>query len=84
MIGAMDLTDYISKKGGTATLGCPVVAEIAAKADCSPGTLYMIAKGHKSASAKLASRIEAATDGQVPRGGLRPDVFGAVQKGEAA
>lgn len=76
MIGAMNLTDYIAKQGGTATLGCAVVAVIAKKADCSPGTLYMIAKGHKRASAKLASRIEAATAGTVLRGELRPDVFG--------
>jgi DNA-binding transcriptional regulator YdaS (Cro superfamily) len=84
MIGAMNLSDYIVTQGGTATLGCAVLAAIAVKAECSAGTLYMIAKGHKTASAKLANRIEQATGGAVTRHDLRPDVFGPAPEAEAA
>lgn len=77
MIRPMNLPDYIAKQpGSTGTIHCPVIAAVARKADCSPGTLYMIAKGHKRASAKLANRIEQATDGEVRREQIRPDVFG--------
>lgn len=72
----MNLSDHIVEQGGTATLNCPVLAAVARRAECSPGTLYMIAKGHKDASAKLANRIEQATRGAVSRHDLRPDVFG--------
>lgn len=72
----MDLIAYALKKEGTGTLLCPVLAQVANAAECSVGTLYMIAKGHKLAGPKLASRIEAATGGEVTRQVLRPDVFG--------
>lgn len=75
----MNLTEYIVSQGGTATARCPVLAGIAAKADCSPGTLYMIAGGHKSPSAKLAVRISDACGGAVSKESLRPDIFGAPQ-----
>lgn len=80
----MNLSDHIIEQGGTSTLGCSVLAAIATKAECSAGTLYMIAKGHKTASPKLANRIEEATGGAVSRHDLRPDVFGPAPKGEAA
>jgi hypothetical protein len=57
----MDLIAYALKKEGTGTLLCPVLAQVAKDAECSVGTLYMIAKGHKLAGPKLASRIEEAT-----------------------
>lgn len=80
----MNLSDHIEGRGGTATLNCAVLAGIARKAECSPGTLYMIAKGHKTASPKLANRIEKATGGAVSRHDLRPDVFGPAPAGKAA
>ncbi|WP_445327379.1 transcriptional regulator [Xanthomonas arboricola] len=72
----MNLSDYSCGEGGSGTIACPVLAKVAASAGCSPGTLYMIAKGHKKASAKLAVRIQQATASQVSVHDLRPDVFG--------
>jgi DNA-binding transcriptional regulator YdaS (Cro superfamily) len=72
----MNLQTYCEKNGGTALRGCPVLDRVAAAAGCSAATLYMIAKGHKNASAILAGRIEQATEGEVTRYDLRPDVFG--------
>lgn len=84
MIGGMNLADYIEKQpGSTGGIHCPVIAAVAKKAECSPGTLYMIALGHKRPSAKLANRIEQATGGDVGRGVLRPDVFGPAPTKEA-
>lgn len=82
----MDLQTYCKENGGTALRGCPILDRVAARAECSAATLYMIAKGHKNASAILSGKIEAATDGKVTRCDLRPDVFGAapVGQGEAA
>ena len=72
----MNLQTYCENNGGTALRGCPVLDRVAADAGCSAATLYMIAKGHKNASAILAGRIEQASAGQVTRFDLRPDVFG--------
>lgn len=72
----MNLTDYVQKEGGTGTVGCQVLARVAAAAGCSTGTLYMIAKGHKQAGPKLAQSIETATGGEVTRKDLRPDIYG--------
>jgi DNA-binding transcriptional regulator YdaS (Cro superfamily) len=72
----MDLTAYALEKGGTGTLLCPVLAQVAKDAGCSVGTLYMIAKGHKTAGPKLALSVEEATEQRVSRRDLRPDLFG--------
>lgn len=72
----MNLTEHILTQGGTAKASCPVIAEIAGRAGCSPATLYMIAGGHKKPSALLAGQIADATGGAVSRQDLRPDVFG--------
>lgn len=82
----MNLIAYALEKGGTGTLLCPVLAQVAKAAECSVGTLYMIAKGHKLAGPKLAGRIEEATSQEVTRHDLRPDVFGEtpVNRPEAA
>ncbi|MBB4126252.1 hypothetical protein GGR77_001542 [Xanthomonas translucens] len=71
----MKLIDYVMQKGGTGTLTCPVVAKVAADARCSTGTLYMIARGHKTPGARLAGRIADATANAVTRHDLLPDVF---------
>lgn len=71
----MNLTDYASSKGGTGKLGCPVLTTIAAAADCSAATLYMVARGHKTVGAALAIRIAAATDQLVAAADLRPDLY---------
>lgn len=84
----MNLREYILLKGGTATLNCPKVAEIAQLSGCSAGTLYLISGGHKRPSWKLARRVVSATGGAVTERELRPDVFGqaptAAREGEAA
>lgn len=74
----MNLTDYAISKGGTAKIGCPVLASTATTARCSAATLYMIARGHKAVSARLAVRIAAATDNAVAAADLRPDLFRAA------
>lgn len=74
----MNLTDYATSNGGTAKLGCPILASTATAAKCSAATLYMIARGHKQVSAQLAVRIAAATDNAVTTSDLRPDLFGVA------
>jgi len=71
----MDILTFV-KATGTGTINCPVIASVAERAGCSHRTLYMIATGHKRASALMARKIERATDGVVPAASLRPDVFG--------
>lgn len=74
----MNLTDYAISKGGTAKIGCPVLASTASSAKCSAATLYMIARGHKAVSARLAVRIADATANLVAAADLRPDLFSAA------
>ncbi len=84
-VPGMNLTNYAVSKGGTGTIKCPVLEQVAKKAGCSTATLYQIALGNKQPSAKLANAIHSATRGRVTRHDLRPDVFGpAPEKGEAA
>lgn len=71
----MNLTDYASSKGGTGKLGCPVLTKVAADANCSAATLYMVARGHKTVGAALALRIAAATEQLVAAADLRPDLY---------
>lgn len=81
----MKLNDYAIRAGGTCTPSCPVLATLASGAGCSRATLYMIAKGHKVPSARLAGRIADATENEVTRRDLLPDVFpGSEQEDEAA
>lgn len=74
----MDLINYAKTKGGTGKPGCPVFVVVAKGADCSAETLYLIARGLKTPSPKLANRIEGATEGGVARSELRPDIFGST------
>ena len=71
----MNLSDHVKQMGGAGTIGCPILAELAQKAECSAGTLYMIARGHKTPGAKLARRIADATNGAVTLHELRADIF---------
>lgn len=71
----MKLTEYVLKQGGTCTPSCPVLALLASDAGCGRATLYMIAKGHKVPSARLAGRIADATANTVTRSDLLPEVF---------
>jgi DNA-binding transcriptional regulator YdaS (Cro superfamily) len=73
----MNLLTYCELNDGTALRSCPVLARLATEAKCSAETLYMLAKGHKQPGALMAVAIEQATDGDVTRYELRPDVFGA-------
>lgn len=83
-VGRMNLTDYAISKGGTAKIGCPVLASTASTAKCSAATLYMISKGHKAVSARLAVRIADATQNEVAAADLRPDLFRAVAHASVA
>lgn len=76
MFETMKLIDYAKEQGGTGTIGCPVLAAVAASAGCGLPTLYMIGRGHKQPSAKLAAQIQNATNARVTVHDLRPDVFG--------
>lgn len=71
----MTIRTHITANGGTCTIGCTVLAEIAKRAGCKPSTLYMIATGHKRPGHLLAQGIERATDGAVTRQDLRPDIW---------
>ena len=72
----MDILSYATQNGGTGTLTCPILRELARRIGCAKGTLYMIATGHKRAGPKMARAIEQATEGAVTRQDLRPDIFG--------
>lgn len=74
----MNLTDYANSNGGTGKLGCPVLARVAASAECSAATLYMVARGHKKVSASLALRVAKATSQIVTPADLRPDLYAPV------
>jgi len=69
----MDLISFVISRGGIGTIRCPVLSDLANTAGCSVGTLYQVALAHKKPSAKLATRIQAATNGVVSRRDLRPD-----------
>lgn len=69
----MNLPDFISSQGGAGTIGCPVLADIARLAGCKSSTLYMISRGHKQPSWKLAASISRATGGAVALRDLRSD-----------
>lgn len=63
----MNISDYVKLKGGRARPTDDVLKRLAKEAGCAPLTLYMIALGHKAASARLAARIEKASEGEVSR-----------------
>jgi len=82
----MNLRSYCLTHGGTAKRGCPVIEQLAVKAECSAGTLYMITTDNKKAGPKLANAIERVTEGAVTRYELREDIFGTdpAKQGETA
>jgi DNA-binding transcriptional regulator YdaS (Cro superfamily) len=79
----MDLHTYITQSGGVGTLACPVVARIAKKAGCSPGTLYQVSRKLRKPSWRLAEKISAATKGDVSKADLRADIFGTPNRKRA-
>lgn len=82
----MNLPEFIATQGGSGTLGCPVLAKIAQLAGCKSSTLYMISRGHKQPSWRLAASISRATEGAVTLPDLRADaadLMGAVGPGVA-
>lgn len=48
--------------------------EVADKAGTSVGHLWQLSGGHRRASAKLAMRLQSASDGEITISGLRPDL----------
>jgi DNA-binding transcriptional regulator YdaS (Cro superfamily) len=65
----MDLKTYIDQPNRR--------RDIATKLGCSPGYLWQLATGWRGRrpSAEFALKIEQATDGEVSRGSLRPDLW---------
>ena len=65
----MELRDYLK-------ILDPAAREALAAASATTlGYLYQLAGGHRLPSAHLCNRLEAASDGQVTREELRPDLF---------
>lgn len=75
----MEIKTYLISRGGNAKRDCPVLAQLAAKAGCTPETLYMVALGHKRPSGALARAIDEASGAVISRYDLRPDVFGSPE-----
>jgi hypothetical protein len=75
MICRMDLMNYCTTQGGTAKRDCPVLARLAADSGYSPGTLYMVAQGHKSAGPRLVRSLSELTAGVIEPSAMRPDYF---------
>lgn len=49
----------------------------------SPNYLSLVARGHRTASPKLAIDIDLETNGEVPKEETRPDIFGDQPKSAA-
>jgi DNA-binding transcriptional regulator YdaS (Cro superfamily) len=63
----MDLKTYLLKRDGKFTRDGTETRRVAEFCDVSPYYLYMLAAGHKTASAELAANIEYATGKKVGR-----------------
>ncbi len=71
----MNLIEFCTAQGGKGTPNCVVLRRMAARVGTAVRTLYMVARGHKLAGARLCARLEAYTDGAVRREDLLPDIF---------
>ncbi|SDG35191.1 transcriptional regulator [Pelagibacterium luteolum] len=58
-------------------------SKLAAKVGCSQQQIAYLLKA-KSITAEMAMRIDAATEGEVSKHQLRPDIFGPAQTESAA
>lgn len=65
----MELRDYLK------ALKPELRERLAAAAETTVPYLYQLAGGHRMASARLAIRIEDASQGEVTREELRPDIW---------
>ena len=63
----MDLKTYLTKHDTRLTREGAELIRVATNCDVSPYYLYMVAAGHKKASAELAANIEYATGKKVSR-----------------
>jgi DNA-binding transcriptional regulator YdaS (Cro superfamily) len=70
------LSDYLARHDGKLRPQGDACQRVAQAANCAPGTLYLIALGHRKPGPTLAARITRATDGEVSPESLRPDIFG--------
>jgi hypothetical protein len=81
----MDLKTYFQQHDGRLRRDGVELQRIAVETGVKPYYLFMVAAGHKTASALLARRVSAATGHAVAPSDLRADVFGpAPSKQEAA
>jgi len=64
----MDLNTYVADTARRRALATAV--------NSNPDYLWQVATGRRKASPSLAKAIEAATDGEVSRASIRPDLWG--------
>jgi DNA-binding transcriptional regulator YdaS (Cro superfamily) len=69
----MQLKDFVKMKRGEQR-------RLANLLGISPTWMNLLVSGKRDCSPELALGIEAATNGQVTRAELRPDLFGDIQK----
>jgi DNA-binding transcriptional regulator YdaS (Cro superfamily) len=69
----MDAKTYFTERDGRVHRDGDELRRVAAECEVTPGTLYLVALGHKIASAKLACQIEHATRGYVDRRDTLPE-----------
>jgi DNA-binding transcriptional regulator YdaS (Cro superfamily) len=69
----MDLKTYFTEHDGRVSRAGARLVDVAAKANTTPGYLYLIVLGHKPISPEFATALQIATDGQVSRRDLCPD-----------
>jgi DNA-binding transcriptional regulator YdaS (Cro superfamily) len=69
----MDAKTYFTERDMKVARDGAELCRVAEVCEITPGTLYLIALGHKPASPKLAALIEYATDGAIDRRETLPD-----------
>jgi DNA-binding transcriptional regulator YdaS (Cro superfamily) len=73
----MRLLDYLPKRFPERMRALEALAK---KVDSSAGYLNLVALGHKLVGYKMADKIAVATNGQVTKSDLRPDIWPLVSK----
>ncbi|MFC0677498.1 hypothetical protein ACFFGH_06495 [Lysobacter korlensis] len=63
----MDAKTYFTERDGRVSKDGDELQRVAAACGVTPGTLYLVALGHKTPSAELACLIEHSTGGYVDR-----------------
>lgn len=69
----MDAKTYFTERDGRVSREGAELIRVAQECNVTPGTLYMVVRGHKVPSAELACNLEHATNGYVDRRDTLPD-----------